>query len=104
MLEKQPFSMRLSVTSTHNSKAWNLVVVYGPYRQLARDLFMNWLYNLTIEDEDLWLFMGDFNFYKSDENRNRPGGNFNDSLVFNDIISHLGSNRTTYQGKELYLE
>jgi hypothetical protein len=51
---------------------------------------MNWLYNLTIEDEDLWLFMRDFNFYKSDENRNRLGGNFNDSLVFNDIISHLG--------------
>jgi hypothetical protein len=23
-------------------------------------------------------------------NRNRPGGNFNDSLVFNNIISHLG--------------
>lgn len=34
--------------------------------------------------------MGDFNFYRSDENRNRPSGNFNDSLVFNNIISHLG--------------
>jgi hypothetical protein len=36
------------------------------------------------------MFMGDFNFYRYAENRNRPGGNFKDSLVFNNITSHLG--------------
>lgn len=34
--------------------------------------------------------MGDFNLYRSADNRNRPSGNFHDSLVFNNIISHLG--------------
>jgi hypothetical protein len=34
--------------------------------------------------------MGDFNFYRSTENRNRPFGDYNDILVFNSIISHLG--------------
>jgi hypothetical protein len=43
-----------------------------------------------LDEEDLWMFMGDFNFYRYAENRNRSGGNFNDSLVFNNIISHLG--------------
>lgn len=43
-----------------------------------------------IDDDDLWLILGDFNFYRSTENRNRPGGNYNDILVFNSIISHLG--------------
>lgn len=43
-----------------------------------------------IDDDDLWLILGDFNFYGSTENRNRPGGNYNDILVFNSIISHLG--------------
>jgi hypothetical protein len=36
------------------------------------------------------MFMADFNFYRYAENRNRPIGNFNDLLVFNNIISHLG--------------
>jgi hypothetical protein len=40
-----------------------------------------------LDEEDLWMFMGDFNFYRYAENRNRSGGNFNDSLVFNNIIS-----------------
>jgi endonuclease/exonuclease/phosphatase family metal-dependent hydrolase len=89
-LEKQQFALKLSVTTTHNMEVWTLVVVYGPCRQPTRNEFVNWLYNLNIGDEELWLLIGDFNFYRSSENRNRPGGNFNDSLIFNNIISHLG--------------
>lgn len=37
-----------------------------------------------------WLFLGDFNFYRSLKDRNRPVGNLNDTLVFNDIIGSLG--------------
>jgi hypothetical protein len=29
-------------------------------------------------------------FYRYTENRNKAGGNFQDSLIFNNIISHLG--------------
>jgi hypothetical protein len=55
-------------------EVWTLVVVYGPCRQPTRNEFVNWLYNLNIGDEELWLLIGDFNFYRSSENRNRPGG------------------------------
>jgi hypothetical protein len=72
-----------------NLVSWELVVVYGR-RQPARDQFVNWLYSLEIDDEELWLTVGDFNFYRNTENRNRPGGNFSDTLVFNNIINHLG--------------
>jgi hypothetical protein len=34
--------------------------------------------------------LGDFNFIRSSENRNRPGGDVNDMFIFNDIIGHLG--------------
>lgn len=34
--------------------------------------------------------MGDFNFYWSLSNRNSPGGNIADTLIFNDAIGHLG--------------
>lgn len=36
------------------------------------------------------IILGDSNFYRFTENRNREGGNYNDILVFNSIISHLG--------------
>lgn len=89
-LEKQHFAIKLTVTSVHNLETWSLVVVYGPCRLPARDVFVNWLYELNIDDDELWLLVGDFNFYRTAENRNRPGGNFNDTIVFNSIISHLG--------------
>lgn len=34
--------------------------------------------------------MGDFNFYRSLDNRNRSGGNFQDTQIFNEAIDHLG--------------
>ena len=39
---------------------------------------------------DNWLLVGDFNFMRSTENRNRPGANMNDIFIFNEIISFLG--------------
>jgi hypothetical protein len=36
------------------------------------------------------MLMGDFNFYRYAKNRNKAGGNFQDTLIFNNIISHLG--------------
>jgi hypothetical protein len=89
-IEKHSFAITLAMTSTHSLCSWNLVVVYGPCRQPSRDQFVNWLFNLSIDDDDLWLLIGDFNFYRYAENRNKSGGNIHDSLVFNNIISHLG--------------
>lgn len=36
------------------------------------------------------LFLGDFNFYMSVEDRNKSRANINDIFIFNDIISFLG--------------
>jgi endonuclease/exonuclease/phosphatase family metal-dependent hydrolase len=44
------------------------------------------LYDIHIDDSDNWIFMGDFNFYRSQNDRNKPGGNVDDMLQFNDII------------------
>jgi hypothetical protein len=55
-----------------------------------RDNFVSWLYNLQIKPSKNWLLLGDFNFIRSQDNRNMPGGDVNDMLIFNDIIGHLG--------------
>jgi hypothetical protein len=40
-------------------------------------------------DETDWLVIGDFNLIRRQTNRNRPGGNIQDMLNFNDAISYL---------------
>ena len=63
---------------------------YGPCVEPARGAFIAWLRNLQISDIDNWLILGDFNFYRSTENRNRPGGNISDTFVFNEAIGESG--------------
>ena len=43
-----------------------------------------------MEPEQKWLLLGDFNFIRSMDNRNLPGGDVNDIFIFNEIIGHLG--------------
>ena len=49
-----------------------------------------WFRGHNIADTENWIFLGDFNFYRSISDRNRPGGNIQDTLIFNDAIGHLG--------------
>jgi hypothetical protein len=77
-------------TSAQNMDIWRLTTVYGPCTEPARFEFINWFKNHQISDEDNWLFWGDFNFYRSLQNRNKLGGNLADTLIFNDAIGHLG--------------
>jgi hypothetical protein len=55
-----------------------------------RSDFIQWLRSYDIADDMNWLFLGYFNFYRSLEDRNKPGGNLHDTLIFNDLIDHLG--------------
>jgi hypothetical protein len=57
------------------------------------------LYDLQIPQGANWLILGDFNFIRSHENRNRPGGNVNDMFLFNDIIGHLGLLELSLKGR-----
>lgn len=49
-------------------------------------VFTNWLYDLAIPDSEDWLLVGDYNFIRSSDNKNKAGGDVNDILMFNDII------------------
>jgi exonuclease III len=90
LLEVHSFGMIILFRSAHTNQSWKLVVVYGPCQGEDRDNFVHWLYNLIIPDDELWIFMGDFNFIWSQQNRSAPGGNLNDMFLFNDLIDHLG--------------
>ena len=86
--------------SKHTSETWSLVSVYGPCQGPARDEFVQWLYNLDIRFGQNWLLLGDFNFMRSLENRNLPGGDVNDIFLFNEIIGHLGLVELPIKGRQ----
>jgi hypothetical protein len=84
------FAITIKFKSVHNGQSWLLTTVYGPCQGQYRDDFVERLNNLQIDDEENWMILGDFKFYRSLSNRNRDGGNMNDIMVFNEIISDLG--------------
>ena len=99
LVQVQRFGLIISFKSVHSQQKWTLVVVYGPCHGEQRDLFVQWLYDLVIPTDELWLFMGDFNFIRSEEDRNRPGGDVNDMFLFNELIDHLGLLELPIQGR-----
>jgi endonuclease/exonuclease/phosphatase family metal-dependent hydrolase len=54
---------------------------------------------LQVDDEVNWMFIGDFNFYRSLENRNKEGGNMQDIMTFNKVISNLGLQEIPLKGR-----
>ena len=92
-------AIRINFISKHNQEQWTLVTVYGPCRGQERDDFVQWLHNLTIPFHENWLLLGDFNFIRSVENRNKDGVDMNDIFIFNEIISYLGLMELPLKGR-----
>lgn len=90
VVHTMPFAITIEFTSMLNLNSWKLTTVYGPCQDPMRSEFVQWLKDLDVQDSENWLLIGDFNFYRSLEDRNKPGGNLQNTLIFNDIIGHLG--------------
>jgi hypothetical protein len=87
---EESFGLAISFTSVLSAETFMVVNVYGPCEGIARENFVAWLFSLDIADDALWLLLGDFNFYRFVENRNRDGANMSNIATFNEIISYLG--------------
>ena len=57
------------------------------------------MYNLNIGSSENWLLLGDFNFIRTPDNRNKPGGDVNDMFLFNEIIGHLALSELPLKGR-----
>jgi hypothetical protein len=100
VVEKLQFSLTISFSAMHNGDQWRRTNVYDPCQEPDRSSFLNWFKNCEVDDRINWLFLGDFNFYRSLENRNKPGGNILDTLHFNDTIGHLGLIELPLKGRK----
>ena len=54
-MDTQDFGLVIQFISTHNAESWTLVNVYGPCGTQQRDLFVDWLYRLSIPFDANWL-------------------------------------------------
>jgi hypothetical protein len=86
LIQNLAWATTIKFYSTQSNSSWLLSNIYGPCDGDDRNNFVNWLYNIDIEDSDNWILMGDYNFYRSQNDRNKIGGNIDDMLQFNDII------------------
>lgn len=94
------YAITVKLTSLHTAEVFHLTTVYSPCQREQREEFINWLASVEIEEEENWIIMGDFNFYRSLDNRNRAGGNFNDVMTFNQTIEALGLMEIPLKGRQ----
>jgi hypothetical protein len=67
-----------------------LTNIYAPCQDDEQLVFLDWLHNVDIPSEENCLLVGDFNLLRSPQDRNKPGGNINEMLIFNEAISNAG--------------
>ena len=53
-----------------------------------------------MDNEAKWIIMGDFNFIRSPDDRNKLGGDINQMLLFNEAISNLGLVELPLKGRQ----
>lgn len=90
VISSEFFAQVINFKSTQSDEVWNLVNVYGPCQGADRHTYTEWLFDLPIADDENWILLGDFNYIRSPTDRNKPGGDANDMLKFNEFIREQG--------------
>lgn len=60
-----------------------------PLLRVEKASFVFWLYNFDVPSFDEFALVGDINFIRGYDNRNKPGGSVNDMMLVKDLIPHL---------------
>jgi hypothetical protein len=94
--------LSISVTFTCNlsMNSWILTNVYGPSQAEGKAYFTEWFTNIDMPEDMDCLILGDFNFIRQPSDRNKPGGDINGMLLFNEAISNLGLVEIPLKGRK----
>lgn len=84
------YAISVEFSSRHNDAQWMLTNIYAPCTNSGKRYFLEWFSNIQMPDSVDWLIVGDFNLYRHPNDRNRPGDDFPEMLLFNAVISSLG--------------
>jgi hypothetical protein len=97
---RNSFALSVEFTSRHNNSYWVLTNIYGPCDAEGKRNFLEWFGNIQMPDDVCWLVVGDFNLMRKPEDRNRPGGNITEMLLFSEAISSLGLTEIPLHGRK----
>ena len=82
----EQFALVVEFTSNQSSSKWKLINVYGPCQGDQRVSFTKWLFDIDIPASKDWYLLGDFNYIRSSDNRNKLGGDIHDMFSSNNFI------------------
>jgi exonuclease III len=99
LVSSNGYSVIVKLTSRLYAQSFHITNIYGPAATADKLGFISWLYNFDTSGFEDWLLLGDFNLIRSAENRNRPGGNSSEMMLFNDLIQHLDLVEIDFQGR-----
>jgi exonuclease III len=94
------FSLSIKFTSNLSHDSWFLTNIYGPCTAERKAIFLDWFANIDMPEDVDWLVLGDFNFMRKPSDRNKPGGDVNEMLLFNEAISNLGLVELPLKGRK----
>lgn len=86
LFSKSYFKITIEFTCNLNNFTLYHTNAYNPNSAEGKHEFSDWIMNLDTSHMSHWKIMGDFNFIKGHKYRNRPGGDHNNMMVFNNII------------------
>jgi len=92
--------MSIEFCSLHNGTQWILTNIYAPCTYDVKCAFLDWFKGIEMPDDINWIVLGDFNLIHSPEDRNRPGADVVEILLFNEVISELNLIEIPLHGKK----
>jgi hypothetical protein len=90
VIDQNSFGHTICFRTKLTNQTWWLANIYAPCTPHRREEFLSWFSSLEINDDKLWIFLGDFNMIRSPKNHNKPGGDHLRMINFNLAISQLG--------------
>lgn len=92
------FAQYIELQCKLSGESWIITNIYAPCTPEGKLQFLNWFKRIEMQDEQRWLIVGDFNLMRKPEDRNKPGGDIHDMLLFNEAISRLRLNEIQLKG------
>lgn len=89
VVQANSFGLTIKVSCNYDQSTFHITNVYRPAHASGKMPFVTWLMNLDTTDFDDWILVGDFNLYRSSDDRNKPGGDYSEMQLFNGLISDL---------------
>lgn len=99
IIQANSYAITIKLTSNLDNSILHISNVYGPAHSSGKTAFITWLLNFNITTFDEWMLAGDFNLYRSIEDRNRQGDEVSEMQMFNNAINDLDLIEVTFSGR-----